>query len=132
MTVIATSGIRISNLIQDEFKRELGYCREVGVVSPTVDTTYRVGTLLGKVTATGKLKEAVETATDGSETVIGIYRSNTAAPGGEDTELVYLARGPVSIKKGGIIWHSSFDTDAKKKVVLDGLTAVGFNFLDTV
>lgn len=56
------------------------------------------GTLLGKVTATGKLIPCVKTAADGSQTPYGILVDTTDATGGDVNCGVYL-KGEFNVNK---------------------------------
>ena len=75
--------------------------------------------LLGKVTATGKYKESVQTATDGSETPVAVvvgkdlHNLSVAVPATTDTKVLAIVRGETIVRKTGLKPHSSFN-DATK------------------
>ena len=57
--------------------------------------------MLGKVTATGKHKRAVETAVDGSKVGAAIVVSAKTIAGTTDTAVLCMVRGPASVNKSG-------------------------------
>jgi len=130
MPVIATDTMRLSNLVKMEFKPELGYCREVVTVNEATAKTYVVGTLLGKVTADGKYKIAVQSAVDGSAVAAAIVLADASIAATTDTKLVVLTRGPASISVGGLVLDASYDLDAEKAVVYAALEANGIQVLN--
>jgi len=130
MTVIATDAYRLSHLVKQELWAELGYCREVVTVNEAAAKTYVVGTLLGKVTADGKYKIAVQTAVDGSAVAAGIVLENKSIAATTDTKLVVLVKGPASISKGALVLDVSYDLDAEKAVVYAALEAKGIQVLN--
>jgi len=130
MSVIATDTYRLSNLVKKEQWAELGYCREVVTVNEAAAKTYAVGTLLGKVTADGKYKIAVQTAVDGSAVAAGIVLEDKAIAATTDTKLVVLVKGPASISKTALVLDATYDLDAEKAVVYAALEAKGIQVLN--
>lgn len=116
--IIATDTARYSDVVKYESKPDLAFTRELVVVNDTAKTL-TLGMLLGKVTATGKYKESVQTATDGSEVpvavVVGKDENNlsVAVPATTDTKVLAIVRGPAIVRKNGLKPHSSFN-DATK------------------
>ena len=94
--------------------------------------------LLGKVTATGKYKESVETATDGSENpiavVIGkdIFADDFTLAATTDTNVLALVRGQANVSKAGLLPHSSFDDDTKLAAAYASLASVGILANDSI
>lgn len=132
MTVLATDTKRLSNVLKHEYAPEYAYCREVVVVNEAAAKTYAVGTVLGKVTATGKYKIAVETASDGSKAAAAIVIADAAIAANTDTKLVVLVKGPAGVNKGGLVLDATYDDDTKKGVVYMALEAKGIQLLDQV
>lgn len=130
MTVIATDTYRLSNLVKNEMWTELGYCRSVVTVNEAAAKTYAVGTVLGKVTADGKYKISVQTATDGSETAAAIVLEDKAIAATTDTKLVVMTRGPATISKGALVLDATHNTDAEKDAIYAAFEAVGIQVLD--
>lgn len=132
MTVIATDTLRLSNTLKHEYAPEYAYCREVVTVNEAAAKTYAVGTVLGKVTADGKYKIAVQTASDGSATAAAIVMDDANIAAATDTKLVVLVRGPAGVNKGGLVLDASFDLQAEKDAVYAALEAKGIQVLDQV
>lgn len=116
--IIATDTARYSDVVKYESKPDLAFTRELVVVNDTAKTL-TLGMLLGKVTATGKYKESVQTATDGSElpvaVVVGkdLHNLSVAVPATTDTKVLAIVRGEAIVRKTGLKPHSSFN-DATK------------------
>ena len=116
--IIATDTARYSDVVKHEYEPSLAYTRELVVVNDAAKTL-TLGMLLGKVTATSKYKESVETATDGSEdpiaVVVGKDENNlsVAVPATTDTKVLAIVRGPAIFRKTGLKPHSTFN-DATK------------------
>ncbi len=130
--IIATDTKRLSNMLKAEFWAELGYCREVVTVNESAAKTYVVGTVLGKVTASGKYKIAVETAVDGSKVGAAIVLADATIAATTDTKLVVLVKGPASVSKGALVLDSTYDNDTKKNVLYADLAAKDIQILETV
>jgi hypothetical protein len=76
------------------------YCREV----VTIDTgALEPGTVLGKVTATGKYAAHDPGATDGTETAVAVLWGNADASGG-DAPAVALVRGPAIVNRHDLVF----------------------------
>ena len=118
MTIIATDTARYSDVVKYESKPTLAFTRELVVVNDTAKTL-TLGMLLGKVTATGKYKESVQTATDGSEAPVAVvvgkdlHNLSVAVPATTDTKVLAIVRGEAIVRKTGLKPHSSFN-DATK------------------
>jgi Bacteriophage lambda head decoration protein D len=130
MPVIANDSLRISNLVKFETKPELGFCRTVVTVNEASATNYVVGTVLGKVTASGKYKVAVETAVDGSKVAAGLVLATAAIPASTDTKIVVLTRGPAAISKGALVLDATYNDATKQGVVYTTLEASGIQVLE--
>lgn len=131
MSVIATDTPYFSNVVKAELMPEVSFCRGVVVVNDTA-ATLKVGTVLGKVTATGKYKVAVQTASDGSNVPDAIVIRETIVPGSTDTNVVVLLNGPAAVSKSALILDATYNTDAELAAVYDALWAKQIKALDTV
>lgn len=131
MTIVAQDTNRFSNLVKHELWPETGYCRKEVTVNEAAIKTYAVGTVLGKVTATGKYKIAVETAVDGSKVAAALVMSDASIAAATDTKVVVLVKGPLEVSKGALVLDATYDNDAKKDAVYASLEAVGINVLTT-
>src|SRR5574343_617596 len=130
MSVIATYTQRYSNVVKYEEEPSLALTREVVIVNDAAKTL-KLGMLLGKVTATGKYKEAVETATDGSESpvavVVGkdIFADAVTLTADTDTKVLAIVRGDVIVSKAGLLPNASFDDATKLAAAYASLASVG-------
>lgn len=132
MSVIATDTKRLSNMLKAELWAELGYCREVVTVNEAAAKTYAVGTVLGKVTASGKYKIAVETAVDGSKVGAAIVLADASIAATTDTKLVVLVKGPAVVSKGALVLDATYNDDTKKNALYADLAAKDIQVLETV
>lgn len=132
MTVFATEARRLSNVVKKELWPETAYCRLVVTVNEAAAQKYVPGTVLGKVTATGKYKIAVQTATDGSQVADAIVMGEVSVGAGVDTKVLVLVKGPAEVSKGGLVLDATYDTDAEKAAVYAAFEAKGINVLDAV
>ena len=118
MTIIAQDTPRYSDVVKHEYEPSLAFTRELVVVNDTAKTL-TLGMLLGKVTATGKYKESVQTATDGSEAPVAVvvgkdlHNLSVAVPATTDTKVLAIVRGEAIVRKTGLKPHRTFD-DATK------------------
>lgn len=74
-----------------------------------------VFTAMGKVTATGEIKVAVQTANDGSQNVIGFAARQMTSKGSKQT-LDLFVEGCFNPEM--VVWDNSFDTEAKKAAAM--------------
>ena len=131
MPLIATEAKRLSNVVKQELFPETGYCRLAVTYNGTAATLVP-GTVLGKVTADGKFKIAVQTATDGSQVADAIVLVEKTTVATTDTVVLCLVKGPAIVSKDGLILDATYDTDAEKAAVFAALVAKGINCNDAV
>lgn len=136
MPVFATEG-QFSNFsslvkyIEDTAKPNVH--NELVTANEAAAKTYELGTVLGKVTASGKYKIAVQTAVDGSQTpaaiVIGDGSLGAVPPvsvaAATDTKVLTLARGKAIVAKEGLKLDASFNDATKIQSAYDALKALG-------
>lgn len=132
MPIIATDTFRYSHLIKHEYEPSIGFCREAVTVNEAAAKTYAVGTVLGKVTSTGKFVEAKETATDGSKVPAALVLEDKSIVAATDTKVLVLVRGQAIVSKKALRLDATYDTDAKRKTVYDALEAKGILVSETV
>jgi hypothetical protein len=118
----ATKAPTYSDVVKKVLWPETGVCHKVVIVNDTAADLVP-GDVLGKVTATGKYKVAVETATDGSKVADAIVVEATTVAGSTDTKVLALIRGHAIVSKAGLRLGATYDTDAKKQAVYDALEA---------
>lgn len=94
--------------------------------------TYAQGTVLAKVTATGKylVQDASLASGAGLEASAILIGTDVLNPGvtvaaATDTKALVLKRGPAKVAKGQLIMGAGTDTDAEKQAVYDALEALG-------
>ena len=132
MPIVATDVARMSNLVKQELWPATGFCRKEITVNEAAAKSYVVGTVLGKVTATGKYKIAVETAVDGSKVAAALVIEAQSIPATTDTKVVVLVKGPAEVSKDALVLDSTYNDNTKKQAVYDSLEAQGINVLVTV
>ena len=131
MSVVATDLYRLSHVVKYELAAELGYCRAVVTVNDTA-ATLAIGTVMGRVTAGGKYKKALETAVDGSKVGAAIVVEAKTILGATDTPLLVLLRGPASVSKGALVIDATYNDATKLGVLYADLEAKGIQVLETV
>jgi len=132
MSVVATDYSHYSNLVKASDSGNTELFHELVTVNEAAQKSYVVGTVLGKVTATGKYKIAVETAVDGSKAPVAIVVGDsfgTAAPftvaATTDTKVLSIARGKVIVSLGALALDSTYNDATKKQAAYDSLKSVG-------
>ena len=120
---IGTRAPKLGNLVKDELWAQHGYCRDTVTANEAADTTYEIGTVLGKVTATGKYVISDSAATDGSEVPAGIVVEQVDLTAATDTDVNILFRGPAVIADGALILDASWA--GTEQTVYDAFEAVG-------
>lgn len=132
MTVLYNDATRLSNLVKHELWPETGYCRKEVTVNEAAAKSYVIGTVLGKVTADGKYKIAVQTAVDGSAVADAVVIEAKAIPATTDTKVIVLIKGPAEVSQGALVLDATYDLAAEKAAVYAALEAKGINCLVTV
>lgn len=132
MAILATENFRFSHVIKKELWPEYAYNRLVVIANEATAKSYVPGTVLGKVTASGKYKIAVQTAVDGSQTADAIVLEEKAIAGSTDTQVLVLVKGPAIVSKAGLVLDATYDLDAEKNAVYAALEAKGIQVNDAV
>lgn len=130
MPLIATDTPRFSHLVKHEYEPSIGYCRSAVDSGDAVGTVYKVGTVLGKVTATGKYVVAKDSAADGSKAAAAIVLQDFTVAAG--AKVLVMVRGQAIVSKGALVLDASVDTDPKKVAIYDALEAKGILVNETV
>lgn len=132
MSVIATDYSHYSNLVKKSDSDSTELFHDLITVNEAAQKSYVVGTVLGKVTATGKYKISVQNAADGSQTSVAVVVGDsfgTAAPftvaATTDTKVLVLARGKVVVSLGALALDSTYNDATKKQAAYDSLKSVG-------
>ena len=132
MPIIAQDKQRFSNVVKHEYEPTLAFCRAVVTVNEAAATDYAVGTVLGKITASGKYVVAKETAVDGSKVPAAVVLEDKSIAAATDTKVLVAVRGPMILSKAGIVLDATYDTDAKKATAIAALEALGILVNDAV
>ena len=98
------------------------YTREI--VTLLEGMPYPVGSVLGKITASGKYKLATSGGSDGAQTAIAVLLYPVDATLSDATGIV-VARGPAIVSRDGLAYDASVDDGAKITTKLGQLAAVG-------
>lgn len=136
MAAIETRSTRLGAVLQYEDHPEYGHCRDVVVANEAAIKTYVIGTVLGKVTATGKYKILEATASDGSQNFAGIYIGEPKGDNKQtiaattDTNVVVLFRGPAGVGKANLVFGASVDTTPELAAVYAQMEAVGIKLIE--
>ena len=120
----ATEDYRISHLVKKEQWPEFGWSRLLVTVNEAAAKEYVLGTVLGKVTANGKYKIAVQTAVDGSQTAAALVLGKQSIPATTDTKVLVLVRDAI-VSKAALVLDATYDLDAEKQAAYDSLKTVG-------
>lgn len=131
MTTIATESARISNWLKWDIEPGVGYTRQTVTLVVATAGVLKSGTVLGKVSADGKYKVAVETASDGSKVADAILLNEKAFTVGEH-KVAVLFKGPAIVGKKGLVLDASYDNDTKKNAVYASLEAKGINVVEQI
>ena len=114
----------------DVLKYELNpnFSRET--VTLLAGTNYPVGAVLGRITASGKLKLSTATGTDGAQNAAAVLLYATDATAA-DQNAVVIVRGPAIVSKAALVFDASVDDAAKTAAKYAQLTALGIIPRDT-
>jgi hypothetical protein len=105
------------------------YTREV--VTLLAGTPYPVGSVLGKITASGKYTLSPATGTDGSQVASAVLLYAVDATLADATGIV-VARGPAIVSRAGLAYEATVDDGTKITAKLAQLAAVGIVARDGV
>lgn len=104
MALIASENPRLTNWLKRELWAEQGFCRLAVVANEAAATTYKSGTVLGKVTATDKYVQYDNAAADGSETAAAVVIEEAELEAGTDKTVLVLVKGPAIVADGGLVF----------------------------
>lgn len=116
----------------DVFKRELPeplYCRETVTVAS--GNNLAVGTVVARITASGKYQQLAPGGTGGAQTAAGVLAWRDVDASAADATGVVTVRGHVVLSKSALIWPAGI-TDPQKATALSQLAALGLVARDTV
>ena len=131
MAVISQSLHTISNVVKHEYGADYAYCKKLVTVNDTAGTL-AIGQVLGKVTADGKFKRAVQTAVDGSQNAAAIVASAKTIAGTTDTQVLVYFRGPMGVSKDGLVLDATYATAPEKAAGHASLESLRIQCLATI
>ena len=125
MTVLyqpATMGDVLKYEVNPNFTRE--------TVTLLAGTAYPVGSVLGRITASGKYKLATSGGSDGAQTAAAVLLYAVDATLADAVGIV-VARGPSIVSRAGLAYDATVDDGAKITTKLGQLAAIGIIARDT-
>ena len=108
----------------DVLKYELNHNFTRETVTLLAGTSYAVGAVLGRITASGKMKLSTATGTDGAQNAAAVLLYDVDATAADTTGIVVL-RGPALVSKAALVFDARVDDAAKKAAKHAQLTAIG-------
>lgn len=125
MTIVAnpSQNYTYSDVVKHEYEPSIAFCHERLVANEAAATTYEIGTVVGVVTATGKVKIQDAAAVDGSEVAFGVVSERKAIPAATNTFVRVAVRGPMIVNKAMLVVGAGTDTAAEKLAVYNALAA---------
>lgn len=105
------------------------YTREV--ITLLQGQPYPVGSVLGRITASGKYKMATSGGSDGAQTAVAVLLYAVDATLADAIGIV-LVRGPAIVSRAGLAYDTTVDDGAKITTKLGQLAAVGIIARDGV
>ena len=108
----------------DVLKYELNPNLTRETVTLLAGTNYRVGAVLGRITASGKMKLSTATGTDGAQNAAAVLLYDVDATAADATGIV-LMRGPAIVSKAALVFDASVDDAAKTAAKHAQLIALG-------
>ena len=108
----------------DVLKYELNpnFTRET--VTLLAGTNYPVGAVLGRITASGKMKLSTAAGSDGAQNAAAVLLYATDASAA-DQKAVVIVRGPAIVSQAALVFDASVDDAAKTAAKHAQLTALG-------
>ena len=122
LTQPPTMGDVLKYEINPNFTRE--------TVTLLAGTNYPVGGVLGRITASGKMKLSTATGTDGAQNAAAVLLYDVDATAADATGIVVM-RGPAIVAKAALVFDASIDDTAKTAAKHAQLTALGIIPRDT-
>ena len=115
-----------------KFELNASYSRET--VTLKAGITYPLGSVLGRITASGEYRlspAALVAGDEGAETAIAVLLEAVDATGGAAIGLI-TARGPVILAEGALAFDASVDQPAERAAKVSQLSALGLVARTTV
>src|SRR5579885_365523 len=119
LTMAPTLGALVKYELKGNYNRE--------TVTLKAGTSYPLGALLGRITATATNRRSPAspvTGEEGAETAVAVLIEAVDATAGDAAGLV-IARGPAIVSKAALVFDASVDQPAEKAAKHAELAAVG-------
>jgi hypothetical protein len=114
---------KYSDVVKFEQMPEFAWCRERVVALEGSAKTYAIGTILGKITASGKYRIQDAASVDGSEVAAVVVAEDKAVPATTDTSVLAFVRGDMILNKAMLVVGAGTDTGPELQAVYDALAA---------
>ncbi|EME71003.1 hypothetical protein H261_05439 [Paramagnetospirillum caucaseum] len=127
---VLTASPTLGDLLK--FECHPSYCRETATLK--AGTSYPLGSVLGRITASGeyRLSPAAEVVGDeGAEVALAVLLQAVDATDGVATGLI-AARGPVILAEGALVFDPSVDSAPERTAKITQLATVGLVARTTV
>jgi hypothetical protein len=118
-----TYPVKYSDVVKYEQMPEFAWCRERVVALEGSAKTYAVGTVLGKISASGKYRIQDAASVDGSEVAAVVVAEDKAVPATTDTSVLAFVRGDLILNKALLVVGAGTDTAPELQAVYDALAA---------
>ena len=82
------------------------------------------GTVVGRVTASGKIAAYTPGASDGTQNAMGVLVTGVNASAADATGVI-IARHAITVDKTGLVWGAAVTTDTHKNTGVAALKALG-------
>lgn len=105
-----------------KYEVEPNYTRDVIILAAGMP--YPVGSVLGRITASGKYKLATSGGTDGAQTAVAVLLYPVDATLA-DAQGIVVARGPSIVSRAALAYDATVNDGAKITTKLGQLAAVG-------
>ena len=105
-----------------KFQLDPNYTNEAIIL--LLGTNYKSGSVLGKITATGKYKLATAAGADGAQIASAVLLNPADATAADATGVI-LARGPAIVSKAALVFDVSVNTVPLTATKYSELVAVG-------
>lgn len=119
--VTKTEGNYISDVVK--YEADNHYSRDLITVASGAGVL-KIGTVLGKVTASGKYEAADPVAATGEEVAVAVLLEDVDATSADVTEVVALVRHAV-VNRNNLVWGATIDDSTKRATAVGELEAVG-------
>lgn len=122
-----TASPTLGDLLKHEYDKD--YCRESAVLA--AGDALPIGTVLGRVAASGQYKPATASGSDGAQIACAVLLVDVAASAQPRPALI-LARGPAIVSSAALSFDASVDTAEERAEKLAQLSAHGIVARTTV